>query len=204
MNEKGSLVFCCDLDGTLGDYHGHFHQFAEAWLGRKLPELSHWKGEEPFWSYLGIARQTYRRIKLAYRQGGLKRSMPAYPGAALFSKTIRHHCQLWICTTRPYLQLGEVDGDTRHWLRRNRIGFDDLIWGDRKYQIAARIARRNGQRIVGALDDLPELCWQAVRVGIPLVMMYDQHYNRRIAFARVSQYAEAAAALVEEMERGHG
>jgi hypothetical protein len=193
-------VFCCDLDGTLGEYHEHFRQFAEAWLGRSLPDLALWKGDEPFWSYLGIARQTYRRIKLSYRQGGLKRSMPAYEGAREFSRAVRKRCQLWICTTRPFLQLGEVDGDTRHWLRRNHIGYDNLIWGDRKYQIAARLARQQGQHILGAMDDLPEPCWQAVKVGIPLVMMYDQRYNHRVVFARVFRYAEALDAITEELE----
>lgn len=72
-------VVALDIDGTLGDYHGHFIRFAEQYIGRKLPDPYEITNGIPLHKYLHISKATYRQVKLAYRQGGMKRSMPVYP-----------------------------------------------------------------------------------------------------------------------------
>src|SRR6478609_7554511 len=111
-------VVALDIDGTMGAYHAHFIRFAQAWTGKEMPSEYEPTGGVPLYKYLGISKATYRRIKLAYRQGGLKRSMPVYEGMGEFTRFVRKHgCQLWIATTRPYLSLDNIEPDTKHWLR---------------------------------------------------------------------------------------
>lgn len=175
-------VVALDIDGTLGDYHGHFTRFAEQWMGRPMPPPSENTQGVPLFKWLGMSKQTYRDCKLAYRQGGMKRSMPCYEGASELTRHIRKTgCEVWICTTRPYLRLDNIDPDTRHWLRRNKIQYDGVIYGPGKY--------RDLQKIVGvgnilvAVDDLPELLSQAAAVA-KVVLLRDQPYNRNVSTAR--------------------
>src|SRR5256885_3623561 len=117
-------VVAIDIDGTIGDYHTHFLTFAEQWLavGR-----NHWDyhGDENFGDWFcgryGVDKTIYRQIKLAYRQGGLKRSMPVYSGMVELVREIGSVAEVWLTTTRPYLRLDQVDPDTRFWLERHGI-----------------------------------------------------------------------------------
>lgn len=164
-----------DIDGMLGDYHGHFIRFAEQWLGRELPDPYAVTGGVKLHQYLHMSRRTYNECKLAYRQGGLKRSMPCYDGSSDLTHYIRERgVQVWICTTRPYLRLDNIDPDTRHWLRRNRIQYDGVIYGEHKYRDLVRIVGR--ERVLFVADDLPELCQQAVGLGLVAVLR-TQPYN---------------------------
>lgn len=177
-------IVALDIDGTLGDYHGHFLRFAEAWIGRPMPSPEDNNPGLQLHKFMGVSKATYRQCKLAYRQGGLKRSMPCYEGARDLTVSLRKMgAQVWICTTRPYLRLDNIDPDTRHWLRRNGIQFDAVIWGEHKYR---DLKKRVGiHRIVGVLEDLPELCEQAHEIGIPVIMR-GQPYNRDyIGFPKV-------------------
>lgn len=164
-----------DIDGTLGDYHSHFLRFAEQWYGRSMPLAAENKGL-PLHKFMGTSKATYRACKLAYRQGGLKRSMPVYPGASQLTKDIRREGgEVWICTTRPYLRLDNIDPDTRHWLRRNGIQYDGVLYGEHKYRQLVKIAGRD--RVLMIVDDLPEMFVQAVGQGL-LAILRDQPYNR--------------------------
>jgi hypothetical protein len=210
---RSDLVVCVDIDGTLGLYHEHFHSFAEAYVGRQLPDPKDWKGDaaQSFWSYLGLSRQTYRRVKLAYRQGGLKRSMPLYTPDMLWPDEFtflvrRMKVELWLCTTRPYLQLGNIDEDTRHWCRRNKIRHDMILWGDRKYQEAVRVAQRHGQRVIFVLDDDPQLLYQASRAMKHPVeddrrqVLLDRPWNRLSMWPRCFSLEEALTAIAEAVK----
>jgi phosphoglycolate phosphatase-like HAD superfamily hydrolase len=166
-----------DIDGTLGAYHEHFHSFAEGYLGRSLPRPEEFTGEKKFWQHLGLSRATYRKIKLAYRRGGLKRSMPVFDGASELSQSLRRRgAEVILCTTRPYLSLENVDEDTRHWTRRNKVVHDSIIWGERKYQELARLGR---DRVVAVLEDEPLLVKQAQAAGLTAVMR-DRPYNLHV------------------------
>lgn len=165
-----------DIDGTMGDYHGHFHRFAEGYVGRTLPEPRFYRGDRSFYEYLGMSKTLYRQVKLAYRQGGLKRSMPAYEGVSEMSRSLRKAgAVVVICTTRPYLQLDNIEPDTRHWLRRNGIQCDGMISGEHKYRDLLRTYGSN--RIVSVFEDLPEQARLCTKLGLPLFLR-DQSYNR--------------------------
>lgn len=179
-------VVALDIDGTSGDYHAHFIRFAEAWLGRSLPSATQYTGGVPFHKYLGVSRDTYNTMKLAYRQGGQKRSMPVYEGIGEFSKYVRS-CgyQLWICTTRPYLRLDNIDPDTRHWLRdRAKITYDGILYGPNKYHDLVRAVGR--ERVAIVYDDLPKMI--EVALGLRLrAAMRQQPYN--MGFDRSGNWA---------------
>lgn len=168
-------VFGLDIDGTMGDYYGHFLRFAEGWLGKKVD--MNYDLRLPMARHLGVSKQTYRQCKLAYRMGGLKRSVPALPWASGLTHRLRSWgADVYICTTRPYLSHDNIDSDTRHWLRRNRMACKGVIWGEHKYRELARTVGR--ANVVGVLDDLPEMCAQAESLGIPAVLAVREHNTR--------------------------
>lgn len=163
----GRPVFGIDIDGTIGDYHGHFLRFASGWLGRELSLA--YNGSVSLAAHMGVSKATYRQVKLAYRRGGLKRSMPVYEGAANMVNSLRKRGALIvICTTRPYLQLDNLEPDTREFLRRNSVQHDSILSGEHKYRDLKAIYGRDA--VVSVLDDLPEMCRQAESVGIPWIL----------------------------------
>jgi hypothetical protein len=173
-------VIALDIDGTLGDYHKHFTRFAEEWTGRRMPLPQDINPGVPLHKHLGLSKRTYRECKLAYRRGGLKRSMPAYADIADLVRYIRHSgAEVWFTTTRPYLRLDGIDPDTRHWLRRNGImAYDGLIFSDRKFNDLIRAVGR--ERVILIVDDLPEKIEEAKRLGLPWALRdqpYNQHYE---------------------------
>ena len=186
-------VFGLDIDGTLGEYHAHFLRFAAGWLGKEVwPGPLALRGKGVAWThedyhgdcslaqYMGVSKETYRRVKLAYRQGGLKRSMPAFPWAADLTRALRARgAEVWVCTTRPYLQVSGVEEDTRIWLRRNGVQADGVIAGEHKYRTLASLFKNNLYRVVAVVDDLEEMCGQADQVGIRPVMLARPH-NRAL------------------------
>jgi len=176
-NGAGKPVVALDIDGTLGDYHRHFLQFAENYFGLVMPKPEKINPGLPLWQHMKISQRDYRDCKLAYRQGGLKRWMPAYLGAGALTQAIqREGAEVWICTTRPYLRLDNIDPDTRHWLRRNDIEYDAVLFGEDKYP---ELVRQVGvDRIVAVVDDLKEQIAMAHEIGIPNVYLRNQPYNQ--------------------------
>lgn len=150
-------VVAVDIDGTLGDYHGHFLRFASGYLDSHLWLGYHGKPTFKVWflDTYGSDERTWRDIKLAYRQGALKRTMPPYPHAAgLCQSVIDSGAELWLTTTRPFQRLDNIDPDTREWLRRQGIAYHGLLYDEDKYRVLAEIVDRD--RVVAVLDDLPE------------------------------------------------
>jgi len=191
-------IVALDIDGTLGDYHGHFLWFAEQWLGKPMPKSDEINPGMRLHKFMGVQLRQYRECKLAYRQGGLKRFMPCYPGAAELATDIRRKgAEVWICTTRPYLRLDSIDPDTREWLLRNKIKYDAILYGDDKYR---ELRRQAGWRVAGVLEDLPELYAEAQRLfPKAFVVLRDQPYNR-VAGANPIQAAESVETLIRARE----
>lgn len=162
-----------DIDGTLADYHGHFKAFAEMYLGRAL-ELD-WNGVSgKFSEALHLEEHVYRDIKLAYRQGGMKRSIPFFPGAAELVQEIRDmDIQVWICTTRPYLRLDNIDPDTRESFRRNRIEPDGLIYGEDKYLDLAELV--DPAKVICVAEDIPSQYIAARSQGFAPILRRGPH-----------------------------
>jgi hypothetical protein len=140
-----------DIDGTLGDYHLHFIRFLEGYYGRPFPYG--WEGNGDWEAFLGLSRQEYRDAKLAYRQGGGKRTMPAHRGAKALADACRQAgAEIWITTTRPWMRLDNIDPDTREWLSRNQIPYDHILYDEGKYPQLAMLV--DPGRVVFVLDDL--------------------------------------------------
>jgi phosphoglycolate phosphatase-like HAD superfamily hydrolase len=162
-----------DIDGTMAMYHMAFFQFACNWLGLQPGAMDHlvqFDGSQDIATFMGLDKRTYREIKLAYRQGGMKRSMPAFPGAGEFANFLRaNDVDIWINTTRPYLQVGNIDDDTREWLRRNGIAYDHVIYDDDKYR---RLLEQAGkERIVCTVEDQLEDYHRGRELGIDVVFI---------------------------------
>jgi len=170
-------VVALDIDGTSGDYHAHFLRFAQEWYGREMPDPALNTSGVPLYKWMGTSKTKYRQCKLAFRQGGLKRSMPCYAGMADLTRAIRRAgAEVWICTTRPYLRLDNIDPDTREWLRRNKMQHDAVLYGHNKYRDLVRVV--GADNVIAVVDDLPEMTNQASAAGIGKVLLRDQPYNR--------------------------
>lgn len=184
-------VVAMDIDGTLGGYHSHFIRFAEGWLGRNEARPMSYDGTTSLAEFLGIDKQTYRQIKLAYRQGGMKRTMPTYQGAVGMVNTLRSvGAEVWLTTTRPYLRLDNVDPDTRWWLELHRFQYDGLLYDEHKYQVLMDIVGK--ERIVGILDDDPEMFDEAETLGLPVWLIRRQH-NQHVQVPRLAPNLDAAS-----------
>lgn len=193
-------IVALDIDGTLGDYHAHFLWFAERWLGKPMPSATEINPGMRLHKFMGVTQRDYRECKLAYRQGGLKRFMPCYPGAAELTSAIRRKgAEVWICTTRPYLRLDNIDPDTREWLRRNGIKYDAILYGDDKYR---ELKRQAQPRVAGVLEDLPEL-WQEARKLFPhaFVALRDQPYNRIVEVGEFTHPVRLPGDAVRDLEQ---
>ena len=192
-NGNGPVVGL-DIDGTLGDYHGHFLSFAQAWYGRAMPDPNDINPGLPLHKFMETSKATYRQCKLAYRQGGLERSMPAYPGADELTRQIRKAgAELWLCTTRPYLKMDSQSPNTIHWLKRNHIQYDHMLSGPHKYRDLIKQVKR--ERVVCIMDDLPEMCEQAGNLNLN-VLMRDQPYNKHVGYNRVYNLEQAQGTIL--------
>lgn len=208
-NGHGKPVVAIDIDGTLGDYHSNFLEFASYYFGvagyRDMLRLDN--PGLPLWQWMGIEQRDYRDAKLAYRQGGWKRWMPCYDGAGDFTDFIRKAgAEVWLCTTRPYLRLDNVDPDTREWLRRNNIQYDALLFDPAHEEDGTKyheLARQAGQRVASIVDDLPEMinaAQAAFRGSVNrqwlMPILRDQPYNRHFYWDRRAKDLRQVADMV--------
>lgn len=167
-------IVALDIDGTTGDYHSHLVKFAEQWTGRKIEFNPDPKQKFNFCRELGMSKHNYRLMKVAYRAGGTKRSMPVFTGAGELTKQLRRWgIQVWICTTRPYQKFDNVDPDTREFLRRNHMSWDHILYGDYKYRDLVKIVGKD--RILAVVDDLPEQIVRARKLGLPAIIRQGRH-----------------------------
>jgi hypothetical protein len=175
-NGADKPVIGLDIDGTLGDYHGHFLKFAEGWFGRRMPGPEEVNPGLPLYRFMRVTKRDYRECKLAYRQGGMKRTMPVYPGADSLTKMVRAAgAEIWLCTTRPWQRLDNIDPDTREWLRRNKVEYDYVLYGEDKYEELERQAGK--ERVIAIVDDLPEMIFEAAQLELGPRYLRNQPYN---------------------------
>lgn len=169
-------VVAIDIDGTLGDYHKHFHEFAQMYVGHPLRSIAEYGGLGSLSDHLGMGKSQYREVKLAYRQGGLKRNMPIFEHASVMMNGLANRAEVWITTTRPHARLDNIDPDTQEWLRRHKIPYHGLLYDADKYKLLSE--RVDPSRVVAVLDDLPEQWEAAYRLfgeGVPVLRRND--YN---------------------------
>jgi hypothetical protein len=123
--------------------------------------------------------RTFRDIKLAYRSGAQKRTMPVYAGASGLVAATREVAEVYITTTRPYMRLDNIDPDTRAWLDRHNITYDALLYDEEKCRRLARIV--DSERVVAVLDDLAEHYDRAADLfGADVPLLRRTRWNRDI------------------------
>jgi hypothetical protein len=161
-------------------------------------------GSESFSEYcgeiFGIDLATYRDIKLAYRQGGMKRTMPIHMGSQALAWSIKDlDAELWITTTRPYLSLDNIVPDTVEWLRRHMIEYDGMLFDEEKYrQLAERV---DEERVVLIIDDLKEMCDAAEELfpGRPIQVATQYNYRDRfVASATLDACIEIVRGRIDQ------
>lgn len=203
-------VVAIDIDGTLADYHGHFLRFACDWTNKLPWPTGEWargyRGNEPFRDWFcrafDVDVTTFRQIKLAYRQGGLKRTMPVYDGAHELVNGLREQgLEVWLTTTRPWDRYDRVDPDTRDWLRRHQIAFHGLLYHDNKlHELSERV---EPERIVAVLDDEAEVLEGAAELPNARPILRRTKYNRDSPWSGLAAlnlddaYKEIQACLVQ-------
>jgi hypothetical protein len=152
-------IVAVDIDGTLSEYHDAISRFSCNYWNvplRKEP----WNGVGNFEDWLGLTRLQYQEAKLAYRQGGYKRTAAWQPGAMEFMWWLAQQpVEIWITTTRPWNRLDSVDPDTRFWLDRHQVRYDHLLYDDHKYAKLAELV--DPTRVICVIDDLPEMIAEA-------------------------------------------
>lgn len=169
-------IISLDIDGVLGDYHGHLFWFAEKYFGHSMPQLETVDVNDFLWKRMNVTEMQYRDMKTAYRQGGLKRFMPATPGASVLAFALSHSgAEVWICSSRSH-QL-PIATDTRHWLKRNLISYANLIFNPDKYQALVEQARDKGQEVIAVVDDEKGQALEAHIANAGKVYLYDRPYN---------------------------
>lgn len=202
-------VVAVDIDGTLGDYHGHFLSFLEDYLGFTPPDwpVDNYIGNVPFkdWTMetFRLTEAQWKDVKLAYRQGAQKRSMPILEWAQALTGIVRWEgAELWITTTRPYLRLDNIDPDTREWLARNHIEYDGLIYDKYKYRILAE--QVDPQRVVAVVDDLHDKIVEA-RIyfswAVPIMKISDYNIATFDIGAGYRSLREITEQIVKRIQR---
>lgn len=167
-------VVAWDIDGTLANYYEHFRKFAEAYTLRSLPVDWNRRYRGEFSEALGLEKEEYRRIKLAYRQGGQKRMLtPKYQAGETIRDLRVNGIQVWICTTRPWNSLANIDPDTQFWLETHIGRVDGVIYGEEKYEDL--IEQVGKDRVLGVVDDLPENVRRAESLGLNWLLMRGDH-----------------------------
>ena len=202
-SEKVRPVVAIDIDGTLGNYHAHFLQFAEMWMGRSIePYRMYYTGQTGFGDWFtttyGMDWTTFRQIKLAFRQGGMKRNMPVFDGAPEFVRWLDDiGLEVWLTTTRPHERFDRVDPDTIEWLRRNGIEFAGLLYSDDK--IEDLYERVDPARVLAVLDDQEDILTDVDRVfgrGIGIKRMTD--WNESWTWYRQATSLDHAYRLIRD------
>jgi hypothetical protein len=141
---------------------------------------------------------TFRAAKLAYRQGGMKRTMPVIDGAVRLCRSVKEAgADLWLTTTRPYLSLDNIITDTTEWLDRQGIPFDGLLFDEDKYEKLAE--QIDSERVVAVLDDLEEMCDAAAQVlhfGIDVAILKRNKYNAAMNWPSVADSLPMAEDMI--------
>lgn len=195
-------IVALDIDGTLGDYHQHFLDFADQYLDIEIPRTydgrMHFK--DWFCDWAPATERDWHNVKLAYRQGGMKRTMPIIKGAQELCHTIQAAgAELWLTTTRPYLSLDNVVPDTVEWCRRHYISFDGLLFDDDKYRVLAQ--RVSADRVVAVFDDIPELVSAANTHFRYRAWLIRSHWNRARKSARMCEVDTAGEIAVHAINK---
>lgn len=170
-------IFVFDIDGTFARYHDRLFNFNREYWGMGGDRLEcDWDGSGEFEDYLGISKEQYREMKLAFRQGGQKRMMDPYDDMIhLWLHIVQTYpsAEVWIATHRPWRRLDNIDPDTQFWLRRFNISYTKLIFSEDKY--LDLFTQVDSARIVACFEDLGEMCDRAEQLDLPVRQVARSH-----------------------------
>lgn len=176
-----------DIDGTLGEWHMLFLDFAEWYLNTPFPAHIFFDGTRELHEFMGIPLEVYRETKLAFRQGGYKRRMRVTQGAAESVRAVREAgAEVWVATTRPYLRFDNIDKDTRDWLSRNGIPYDGLVYADDKFDMLGASVDLN--RVIALIDDLPKNVDRALEFTKGAMLLDRPHNEHRQDLTRARDF----------------
>jgi hypothetical protein len=199
-------VVAIDIDGTLGDYHSHFLWFAVEYFDMDDGEHDDYDGTKGFKEWwcrtYDRSERDWHEVKLAYRQGGMKRTMPILDGAQDLCWLVHDlGAELWITTTRPYLSLDNIVPDTVEWCRRHDIRYDGMLFDEDKYtKLAEQV---DSERVIAVFDDLPEMCDAASKIlywGSDVVTLVKNHWNSGVEWTYETTLPKAAAIVMNRVE----
>jgi hypothetical protein len=126
--------------------------------------------------------------------------MPCYFGSAdLTWGAHQAGSEVWLATTRPYMRHDSTDPDTRHWLEKNGVFFDHLLYDEDKYHRLAELV--DPDRVVMVLEDLPEMFDAAEEFFPGRAVMYENNHNRCPASVRHPSCATLGGALQMALAR---
>lgn len=161
-------VVAVDIDGTLAKYHRGYRDFVAKYDERDDLPLG-WDGIGEFRDALGLTKREHHERKLAYRAGGFKRWMDAFPYVSTMMHELKRlNVEIWMTTTRPWMRMDNVDTDTVEWLRRNGVPHDHLLFDEDKYGKLLELV--DPERIVAVLDDEEEQRDRCAQLRLPFVL----------------------------------
>jgi hypothetical protein len=146
------------LDGVFTSYPKCWLEFIEARTGKHFHSLEKAKK--------ALSYVDYVNLKNDYRSSDFKYNLTPTKGSSVFTNSLKE--QGWfvvLATTRPASHLG-LQTRTVHWLEKNGIYFDDLLFLDKELDILARYP----DFIFGVQDD-PEVCNIMAKMGYRVFLM---------------------------------
>ncbi|MBT4551835.1 hypothetical protein HOC37_02490 [bacterium] len=112
-----------DIDGCLTEYPSSFLNWIANEKGSQYKSLEIIKKV--------LSKKDYQLLKHEYRLSGAKRSIPLLVDAKeVLDNLNKKGFSLWIVTSRPEWE--PVSSDTKHWLKRNKIPYEKLIFTKNK------------------------------------------------------------------------
>ena len=146
-NKSGVLkhpVILIDIDGVLSDYPKTFIKCFNKEYNTEYETLEELKEKHKNL----IDYCDYKKI---YRSSGIKRELEVIPNYEVLNVWKNLGIKIVLLTSRPYERYSRIYKDTIHWLYKNNICFDFIVWNENKAEYAInKIGKKN---ILFAVDD---------------------------------------------------
>lgn len=144
-------IVALDIDGVLSDYPRCFYEFVMVRTSvdvEDYDELDSYKAFGGAFDPIELAA-----LKDEYRQSGAKRDIPTMQGAVAFTQALRSMgYKIVLLSSRPVKKYSRMFSDTLHWLNKNRVPYDAIMWDENK---ECRLIDEFGDKVVMFVDDEP-------------------------------------------------
>ena len=128
--KKDERIIGVDIDGVLADYPVSFQNFIKSETGIWV-DVNSYDLYEAYEQV--ISRTDMIQLKHKYRESGQKRYIPICEGAVQFLNNMKkQEYTIVLLTSRPYEQYERIFGDTIHWLHKNKLQYDAILWDEEK------------------------------------------------------------------------